>query len=151
MSRNTKIALLLVFTCVTLTVTTGFAIGYAVTKRVAGEGMMYVKVHDLNEGVSFKLPIPIGLMTLGDGSRHFGKIRLASGDIDVDMEKWAPAIEAAAEAMENSPDARLVEILDDNERVTIDKKGTDLVIRVEADDANVEVTIPVTIVRKTIR
>lgn len=63
-------------------------------------------------------------------------------DVRADLGDFGPAAAAALRAIEDAPDAVLVEVEDGGEHVRVAKEGRNLEVRVEGAEGTVEVTLP---------
>jgi len=67
-----------------------------------------------------------------------------------EYEEWAPVARELADQLERMPDATLVEVEGGPETVRVSKRGGDLLVEVRAADADVDVTVPVRLVRDAV-
>jgi len=67
-----------------------------------------------------------------------------------EYEEWAPLARELAVELERMPDAILVEVEGGPETVRVSKVGDDLVVEVRSADADVDVTVPVALVRDVV-
>lgn len=72
-------------------------------------------------------------------------------EIRTDLGEWAPAAAAALEAVEESPDAVLVDIQDSREHVRIVKEGRSLEVHVQGADGTLEISLPAGLLGKIAR
>lgn len=68
-------------------------------------------------------------------------------EIPVDTRRLAADLAADLRAM---PDARLVEVVDGHDHVVVLKRGDDLLVRVESPDADVDITVPLSLVDRAL-
>ncbi|HEX2252727.1 MAG TPA: hypothetical protein VHQ65_05635 [Thermoanaerobaculia bacterium] len=74
----------------------------------------------------------------------------ARAELEIEMAEAAlylPMLEQLAADFEAMPDATLVEVIDGGDRVRVDKRGGDLLVRVRSADADVDVRVPAALVR----
>lgn len=133
MSKGTRLFLAIVLGGVVLCLAT---VGAAVA-AVYQAGTIAVEVEE-DDGGRFNVGVPAGLARVA--------IALAPDSIldEVKMElgPWAPAVRAGWDELERIPDCVLVDVISGDEHVTIEKRGSSLRIRVDADGMDLRVGVP---------
>jgi len=117
--------------------------GLLLAGSIVTSGVVTVKVNETKPGgTHLFVPVPAGLVYLGldvlpllDHDHGMAKARREVG-------AWGPAIQAAAQSLEDCPDAVLVDVQERNETVKIVKVGRTIEIRVHGDDGDVHVSLP---------
>ena len=124
------------------------AVGGAVAAIYRG-GTIAVDVRESNGGTKVAVGVPAGLANLA--------IALAPGDlipveevapIADELRPYWPAAQAALDELSRLPDFVLVEVEGRDEHVLVKKVDRKIVVLVESDGAQVEVSIPLTTVRQ---
>lgn len=128
--------------------------GWAVLIGViyAHGGVMSVRVHEAEQGLDLYVPVP---MVIVDGAVATASHVMPNEDwlemqADLDLGEWAPLVREVLKALDDCPDAVLVEVIDGNERVRVTKEGRYLKVDVDQDDVDVRVSIPTRSVRRTV-
>jgi hypothetical protein len=133
---------------ITIIALTLLAIPVSATLLLAGsvitQGVVTVKVNQTTSAgrTDVYVPVPAGLLYLGldllpllDHDHQMAKARKEMGP-------WAPVAAAALQALEDCPDAVLVDVQDHNETVKIVKVGRTIEIRVHDNEGTVNVSLP---------
>jgi hypothetical protein len=131
-------------------VTTAFA-GITLAAVVVKDGFMTVSVDDRGpDGARFTVPVPASLVNLALAlvpqfvpAEEMAQIRREIGP-------YAPALHAAAKALEDCPQAQIVHVRTDNETVLISKGRRDFNIAVHSQDTDVRVSIPADSLRRVL-
>lgn len=117
--------------------------GLLLAGSVVTQGLVTVKVNEPKpDGTNLYLPVPAGLVYLGidllpllDKDHHMQKARKEMG-------AWGPFAAAALQALEDCPNAVLVDVQDGKETVKIVKEGHTIEVRVHSADGNVQISLP---------
>ncbi|MCB1033732.1 MAG: hypothetical protein KDD47_07855 [Acidobacteria bacterium] len=122
------------------------AVGVAMAATVATTGgLVMVHVHP-QDGPNLHLPVPVVLLRAGLGAAdHFAPRELAEARRQ--LAPWQPSFEALAEELAESPSFVLAEIHADDADVAIAKNERRLEVDVDAPDAIVHLSLPVSLVR----
>lgn len=124
--------------------------GVLLAASVVRSGMVKVKIDEPGAD-HFHLYIPAALVGAGMDVLP----RVMEEDIweeaRTDLGEWAPAAAAALQAVEEAPDAVLVDIRNARETVRIVKKGRSLEVYVQGDDGTVEISLPAGLLGKIAR
>lgn len=67
---------------------------------------------------------------------------------DCDLAEWKPAVRAALGEFDRFPNIVLMEVINGDERVEIRKSGSEMIVHVDAPDADVRISIPQRTVKK---
>jgi hypothetical protein len=103
-------------------------------------GAVRVSVHEKSaDGKSINLVLPAVVVPMGLGFVPEEELRKASRE----MQPWLPVILEASQALADSPDGVLVEVVSSEEHVNIAKRGGSLYVDVDDSDATVHVSFPV--------
>lgn len=124
--------------------------GVLLAASVVRSGMVKVKIDEPGAD-HFHLYIPAALVGAGMDVLP----RVMEEDIweeaRTDLGEWAPAAAVALQAVEEAPDAVLVDIRNARETVRIVKKGRSLEVYVQGDDGTVEISLPAGLLGKIAR
>lgn len=115
----------------------------------ATSGLISIRIHDRESDVDLYLPLPA---TVVEGI-VVGGARVAGEEIDRlddELAEWAPMVVELLEALDEAPDATLVEVHDGRDHVLVTKRRGSLRVVVDTDDLLVEVSAPVHMVRRTV-
>lgn len=128
--------------------------GWAVLIGVvyAHGGLMTVRVHEADEGLDLYLPVPMVVVDGAVATASYVMPREDWLDLHAELElgEWEPLVREILEALDDCPDAVLVEVIDDHEHIRVSKEGRNLEVRVSSDDVDVRVSIPTRSVRRTV-
>ena len=137
-----------------LTVAAGLAlflaVGVAVAATVVRSGIVMVQVEEKTaDGVSFRAPIPAGLLTFGAGlTRFVDESELE--DARRELEPIRPLLHDLTTELRNAPSFTLVEVHDRDDHVRIVKDGRSLVIDVDNPDTRVHISFPIDLAERVI-
>lgn len=102
-------------------------------------GMVRVSVEEKRpDGEHIRLAVPAILIHGGLKLVPDAKLQ----ELPADARRWMPVIRIASAELARCPDGPLVEIRDQNERVTIAKRKGALVIDVDSTDETVHLSVP---------
>jgi hypothetical protein len=125
--------------------------GVALAAAVIHSGVMAVSVDDRSDdGVSLYLPVPAALVELGVGLAPLLMPEEAWREMRRELGPVVPGLLTAARALEDCPDAVLVEVVSDRERVRVEKDGRLLRIEVHSEDADVRVSVPASAITRVL-
>ena len=143
MSRLQQVVLAL-FVASGLCVVTTIAVASVYVVR---DGIVTVSVDEkTGDGAHFTLPVPGSAfrlaMFVADHALSEHDRRALRREIQNGMRQVPTGVDALVRELRNCPDMTLVEIEGRDERVTIQKRGGTLTIRVDDSQANVRITVP---------
>jgi hypothetical protein len=138
-----------------LAATTGILLlgsGFLLAASVVTTGMVTVKVHESGpHGTHLYLPVPAILV-------HAGMTVLPAlvqedvwEEVRTDLGEWAPVAAEVLRAVEDAPDAVLVDIENEREHVRIEKDGRTLEIRVRDGRDSFEISLPASLLGRVAR
>ena len=147
---KTAMKVLLVFA-----VATGILIlgsGFLLAASIVQTGLVTVKVNESGpDGTHLYLPVPAILV-------HAGMTVLPAlvqedvwEEVRADLGEWGPVAAEVLRAVEDSPDAVLVEIENGREHVRIEKDGRTLEIRVRDGRDSFEISVPASLLGRVAR
>ena len=117
---------------------------------VVRDGMVSVRIEDHNEGLTLKFPLPGVVVEAGAAAAPFFIPDEELAEMRVEFGEWGDLVMALAEELEDMPDATLVDVHDGSEHVRVIKDGGDLRILVDADDVDVDITVPARAIRRSL-
>ena len=151
MTRGKRLLTLAAVLIVTLVVGWALVLGAA----FAMGGMLIVEVHDRYDDFHLYLPLPMAALDLVAAAAAVPAVHTAgfgSGleidGLELDLGELGPLVVDLLEALEEMPDATLVEVEDGRERVLIVKEGRKLIVEVEEPGTSVRVALPTHGVRR---
>lgn len=126
--------------------------GFLLAASVVHTGLVTVKVNESGpDGTHLYLPVPAILV-------HAGMTVLPAlveedvwEEVRADLGEWGPVAAEVLRAVEDSPDAVLVEIENDREHVRIEKDGRTLEIRVRDGRDSFEISLPASLLGRVAR
>lgn len=117
--------------------------GMLLAASVVRSGMVTVKVHEPGpDGVRLYLPVPAALVHVGMSVLPAVMEEDVWAEVRTDLGEWGPVAAEALRAVEDAPDAVLVDVQNPRESVRIVKDGRNLEIHVKGDDGTVEISLP---------
>jgi hypothetical protein len=149
MSKAGKIAAILLGSAAVMLIGSGVLLAWTVTTQ----GVVRFAVDDRESGTRFDVPVPAALVGAGLSfvplaARHHRFEHRAEME---ELKQVAPAALAFFEALEDAPDAVLVDVRDGEDWVRIVKSGRDFEVLVESPDANVRFSMPTALFRRMLR
>lgn len=115
--------------------------GVLLAASVVQSGVVKVKVHESGTN-GMNIYVPAALVSVGLDVLPM----VMEGDIWADMRtelgEWGPAAAAALQAVEDAPDAVLVDVHNEHESVQIVKEGRSLEIHVMDASGTMEISLP---------
>lgn len=147
---KTAMKVLLIFA-----VATGILIlgsGFLLAASIVHTGLVTVKVNESGpNGTHLYLPVPAILV-------HAGMTVLPAlvqedvwEEVRTDLGEWGPVAAEVLRAVEDAPDAVLVEIENEREHVRIEKDGRTLEIRVRDGRDSFEISVPASLLGRVAR
>lgn len=148
MKTATKVLLVLALASGILILGSGFLLAASVVTT----GLVTVKVNESGpDGAHLYIPVPAVLV-------HAGMAVLPAlieddvwEDVRTDLGEWAPVAAEALRAVEDAPDAVLVDIENERESVRIEKNGRKLEIRVREGRDSFEISLPASLLGRVAR
>jgi hypothetical protein len=117
--------------------------GLLVAATLVHAGVAMVDVHDKGaDDVHVIVPVPAALLDLGAESLPLWLPEAERARLHTRLAPWAPALRAVARELEECPDVTFVEVSSPDGHVRVAKRGRRLTVRVEAPDADVNVSLP---------
>jgi hypothetical protein len=117
---------------------------------IYGSGTIAVDVRD-GAGTDVSVHVPAALANVALGLVPDSLVEEALRDAPPEVEPILPAVRDAWRELEESRDFVLVQVVDGDDSLRVEKRGKQLVVRVEFDDGDVHVTVPLKTVRKLVR
>jgi hypothetical protein len=131
-------------------ITTAFA-GITLAAVVVKDGFMTVSVDQHGpDGTRFTVPVPSSLVNLALNLAPQFIPAEEMARMRTEIDPYAPALHAAAKALEDCPRARIVHVVTDNETVLITKGYRDFTVDVQSAEADVRVSIPADSLRRVL-
>jgi hypothetical protein len=126
--------------------------GFLLAASIVQTGLVTVKIHESGPGgTHLYLPVPAVLV-------HAGMAVLPAlieddvwEDVRSDLGEWGPVAVEALRAVEDAPDAVLVEVENERESVRIEKVGRTLEIRVRDGKDSFEISLPASLLGRVAR
>jgi hypothetical protein len=107
---------------------------------VSSEGFIYVKVHEKQpNGTNVNVLVPAALATT---ALHFVPDRDIKARDSEQLRECLPIIDAAIPALRDAPDGVLVEVVDAQDHVLVQKIGGSVVVDVNDEEDVVHVSVP---------
>lgn len=117
-------------------------------------GVATVSLHDKSEGLSFRLPVPMAVVSATAATAGFlGPVaaeELVQIDGDLDLGEWEPFVSAVFEGLEECPDATFVEVLDRGDHVRVAKRDGKIRVEVRDPDVSLSVSVPIRPLGRTV-
>lgn len=148
MKKATKVLLVLAAACGILILGSGFLLAASVVHT----GLVTVKVHESGpHGTHLYLPVPAILVHAGMSVLPALMEDDVWEDVRADLGEWAPVAVEALRAVEDAPDAVLVEVENARESVRIEKQGRTLEIHVRDGKDTFEISLPASLLGRVAR
>jgi hypothetical protein len=148
MKRATKVLLILAASCGVLLLGSGFLLAASIVQT----GLVTVKVHESGpDGTHLYLPVPAVLVHAGMSVLPAVMDEDVWEDVRTDLGEWAPVAAEALRAVEDAPNAVLVEVENDRESVRIEKAGRSLEIYVRDGKDTFEISLPASLLGRVAR
>ncbi len=136
MSKTAKILLTVAVCWLVIVIGSGVALAATVVRG----GLVKVAVDQ--PGRNLDIAVPAALVHVGLAALPFVLEDEVMADVRAEVGDFGPAAAAALRAVEEAPDAVLVDIQDNGETVRVIKKGRHLEVHVQSADGDVEITLP---------
>lgn len=144
MKTAKKLLLVFALACGIFILGTGFVI--------AATGMVTVKIDEAGPGGNrLYIPVPAILVHAGMAVLPALVEEDVWEEVRTDLGEWAPVAAEALRAVEDAPDAVLVEIESERESVRIEKDGRSLEIRVRDGKDSFEISLPASLLGRVAR
>ena len=148
MKRAMKVLLILTAACGILILGSGFLLAASVVQT----GLVTVKVNESGpDGTHLYIPVPAALVHAGMSVVPMLIEEDVWEEVRCDLGEWAPVAVEVLRAVEDAPDAVLVEIENDREHVRIEKDGRSLEIRVRDGKDSFEISLPASLLGRVAR
>lgn len=126
--------------------------GFLLAASVVHTGLVTVKINESGpDGTHLYLPVPAILVHAGMAVLPALVEEDVWEEVRTDLGEWAPVAAEVLRAVEDSPDAVLVEIENDREHVRIEKDGRTLEIRVRDGRDSFEISLPASLLGRVAR
>ena len=126
--------------------------GFLLAASIVQSGLVTVKVHESGpNGTRLYLPVPAVLVHAGLSVLPALIEEDVWEEVRTDLGEWAPVAAEALRAVEDAPDAVLVDIENDRESVRIEKDGRTLEIRVRDGKDSFEISLPASLLGRVAR
>ncbi len=116
-------------------------------------GVVTVQVRDAEEGLNLYLPVPVALVDVAvvTGRQVVGREEIDKFlEIHAQVGDWQPVLRDLLEALDDCPDATLVEVEDGTTLVRVVKEGRALKIEVTDPDISIRVSLPTRALKRTV-
>lgn len=148
MKKATKVLLILAAATGILILGSGFLLAASIVQT----GLVTVKINESGpDGTHLYLPVPAVLVHAGLTVMPALVEEDVWEEVRTDLGEWAPVAAEVLRAVEDSPDAVLVEIENDREHVRIEKDGRTLEIRVRDGRDSFEISLPASLLGRVAR
>lgn len=125
--------------------------GVTLAAAVIRSGVMTVSVEDRSsDGFHLFVPVPAAIVELGASTLPLWMPDDVRAELRRDIGPIAGSLLEAARELEDCPDAVLVSVVSDDERVRVTKDGRLLRIEVHSADADVSVSIPTSAITRVL-
>ena len=126
--------------------------GFLLAASIAHSGMVTVKVDEGGpDGTRLYIPVPAILVHAGMSLMPMQVEEDVWEDVRTDLGEWAPVAAEVLRAVEDAPDAVLVDIENDRESVRIEKDGRTLEIQVRDGNDSFEISVPASLLGRVAR
>jgi hypothetical protein len=126
--------------------------GFLLAASIVQSGLVTVKVHESGpDGTRLYLPVPAVIVHAGLSVLPALIEEDVWEEVRTDLGEWAPVAAEALRAVEDSPDAVLVDIENDHESVRIEKDGRTLEIQVRDGKDRFEISVPASLLGRVAR
>ena len=124
---------------------------FALGATIAATGTVMVDIEEAGpDGVSLWIPVPVLLFDLAVFAAPMLMPEDALDEARAEIEPFLPALQEFAETLEDCPNGTLVEVEGKTEHVRIGKEGRRLTIRVDSPDADINISVPVRILGRSL-
>jgi hypothetical protein len=148
MKKLTKILLIAAVAIGMIVLSSGLLLAASVVRS----GVVTVKVHEPGpNGSRFYVPVPAFLVHAGISLLPAVIEKDIWEEVRTDLGEWGPVAAEVLRAVEDAPDAVLVEVEDAREHVRIVKDGRTLEIEVRGHDGTFEISVPASLLGRIAR
>lgn len=148
MKTMAKVLLIFMAACGLLLMGSGFLLAASIVQT----GLVTVKVHESGpDGTRLYIPVPAALVHAGMSVLPELIEEDVWEEVRTDLGDWAPVAAEALRAVEDAPDAVLVDIENGRESVRIEKDGRSLEIRVRDGKDSFEISLPASLLGRVAR
>lgn len=128
------------------------ASGFLLAASVVHTGMVTVRIDESGpDGTRLYLPVPAILVHAGMAVLPALVEEDVWEEVRTDLGEWGPVAAEVLRAVEDAPDAVLVEIEDAHESVRIEKHGRTLEIRIKEGRDSFEISLPASLLGRVAR
>jgi hypothetical protein len=124
--------------------------GVLFASAVARSGMVYFTLHEQG-GSNVDVAVPAALVHLGIAALPSLAGADVWDDVRTDLGDMRPAAAAVLQALDEAPDAVLVDVQNGRERVRVSKEGQNLRVHVEGPDGVFSIALPAGVLRHIAR
>lgn len=126
--------------------------GFLLAASIVTTGLVTVKVDESGPGgTHLYVPVPAVLVHAGMSVLPALVEEDVWEEVRTDLGQWAPVAAEVLRAVEDAPDAVLVEIENDREHVRIEKDGRSLEIHVREGNDSYEISLPASLLGRVAR
>lgn len=126
--------------------------GFLLAASVVHTGLVTVKIHESGpHGTHLYLPVPAVLVHAGLSVLPALVQKDVWEEVRADLGEWGPVAAEVLRAVEDAPDAVLVDIENERESVRIEKDGRTLEIRVRDGGDSFEISLPASLLGRVAR
>ena len=148
MKTMTKVLLVFTAACGLLLMGSGFLLAASVVQS----GLVTVKVHESGpDGTRLYLPVPAVLVHAGMSVLPALIEQDVWEEVRTELGEWGPVAAEALRAVEDAPDAVLVDIENGRESVRIEKDGRTLEIHVRDGRDSFDISLPASLLGRVAR
>jgi len=148
MKTITKVLLVLTAAAGILIMGSGFLLAASIVQT----GLVTVEVHESGpDGTNLYVPVPAVFIHAGLSVLPTLIERDVWEEARTNLGEWGPVAAEALRAVEDAPDAVLVDIENDHESVRIEKAGRTLEIRVRDGKDSFEISLPASLLGRVAR
>lgn len=126
--------------------------GVTLAAAVVKDGFVTVAVEEHSEdGARLTIPVPAALINLALSVAPMVIPPDEMAQIRREIDPYAPALHAAADALESCPQARIVDVRTDSETIQVIKQRNSFLVDVRSQEADVQVSIPADALGRVLR
>ncbi|HVG06939.1 MAG TPA: hypothetical protein VNM67_04485 [Thermoanaerobaculia bacterium] len=126
--------------------------GFLLAASIVQTGLVTVEVHESGpDGKNLYLPVPAALVHAGLSVLPALIERDVWAEARTNLGEWGPVAAEALRAVEDAPDAVLVDIQNDRETVRIEKDGRNLEIYIKDGKDSFEISVPASLLGRVAR
>lgn len=124
--------------------------GLLATAVYASGGVVLVKVDNRGEGFHLTLPVPSVIISAAVATADHIVPEGQKIHIQAQLGDWGPYVEGILEALDDTPNAVLVEVVEGDKHIVVRKRDNSLKVDVNGSDITVYVSVPIKLVRRTV-